>query len=605
MRGSGLSENTTRGIIVLVVIFLLLIGGIIVFSRFLITNIATANPAANTLALLVAATLPLLLFGIVIFQISRLLRQRAQGRAGARLKMRITIFFIFISLLSAAPQAMLAITFINSAMGTWFSASIGDALKGASRISIDYYREKVENLGSFGDGPRAPALVGEFAAAPDRAWRAIRSLNAGIDAVQLFTAAGREAAFRGDARARLAGAPAAGTRGIQPREDQGEVSILRDVKPLTMEGGRWVAVFSTLVSKELDRSARKITESLTVFNQVDRYRELFQIVLIAFFFLFSLPIFFITVLVSLLLTERIIGPIVSLEEATLRVAEGDFSFRILTRPRDELANLVDSFNGMIAELDHSRKKLLQAERITAWQEIAQRLAHEIRNPLTPIKLSAQRILRRHASAAAEGAAAVEGDGEREGFGKVLAGSVSAIIQEVENLEKLLREFGDFAKLPVPQPAPTGLRDLLAEVASVYANLSGTVEIDISDVSPAFVLSVDRAQMKQVFANLFTNAIHAMPSGGRLAVRADGVRKGHGSWCRVAVSDTGSGIPADEVGRIFDPYFTTKKEGTGLGLAIVQRIVFDHHGDVWVESTSGAGTTFFIDLPMGTEQWRAS
>ena len=117
--------------------------------------------------------------------------------------------------------------------------------------------------------------------------------------------------------------------------------------------------------------------------------------LVGFFFLFSLPIFFITILVSLLLTERIISPIVHLEDATRRVAEGDFSFRILTRPRDELATLVDSFNGMISELERSRRKLLQAERITAWQEIAQRLAHEIRNPLTPIKLSAQRMLKKH------------------------------------------------------------------------------------------------------------------------------------------------------------------------------------------------------------------
>jgi nitrogen fixation/metabolism regulation signal transduction histidine kinase len=288
---------------------------------------------------------------------------------------------------------------------------------------------------------------------------------------------------------------------------------------------------------------------------------------------------------------------VNLEEATQRVTEGDFSFRILTRPRDELANLVDSFNGMIAELDHSRKKLLQAERISAWQEIAQRLAHEIRNPLTPIKLSAQRILKRQADIpvppSAERAA-----GEVDEFGKVLSGSVSAIIQEVENLEKLLREFGDFAKLPVPQPAPVDLRELISEVASVYAHLSGAVRIDIGEVPAAIVLSVDRAQMKQVFANLFTNAVQAMPAGGTVSVRADRVRKGHGSWCRIAVSDTGTGIEAQDMPQIFDPYFTTKGEGTGLGLAIVQRIVFDHRGDVWAESNRGVGTTFFIDLPLG-------
>ena len=193
---------------------------------------------------------------------------------------------------------------------------------------------------------------------------------------------------------------------------------------------------SALLSADLRKNARKLTESLTLFTALDQFRELFRLVLVGFFFLFSLPIFFITILVSLLLTERIIGPIVHLEDATRRVAEGDFSFRILTRPRDELANLVDSFNGMISELERSRRKLLQAERITAWQEIAQRLAHEIRNPLTPIKLSAQRMLKKHE----EGA---------EDFAKVLHPAVSSIITEVENLERMLREFGEFAKLPVP------------------------------------------------------------------------------------------------------------------------------------------------------------
>jgi two-component system nitrogen regulation sensor histidine kinase NtrY len=325
------------------------------------------------------------------------------------------------------------------------------------------------------------------------------------------------------------------------------------------------------------------------------------------------------VLVSLLLTERLISPFVSLEEATQRVAEGDFSFRILTRPRDELANLVDSFNSMIAELDHSRKKLLQAERITAWQEIAQRLAHEIRNPLTPIKLSAQRILKKYRDgllasekssragmpaasdppSAAEMIHAEYRKAEADDFAKALSGSVSAIIQEVENLEKLLREFGEFAKLPVPQPAPTNLQEILAEVAAVYRNLSGTVSINMKEVADSIVLKVDRNQMKQVFANLFKNAIQAMPEGGVLSVRADCIRKGHVSFCRISVSDTGAGIEGQDMERIFDPYFTTKKDGTGLGLAIVQRIVFDHNGNVWVESRKGAGTTFFIDLPMGT------
>jgi nitrogen fixation/metabolism regulation signal transduction histidine kinase len=239
---------------------------------------------------------------------------------------------------------------------------------------------------------------------------------------------------------------------------------------------------------------------------------------------------------------------------------------------------------MISELERSRRKLLQAERITAWQEIAQRLAHEIRNPLTPIKLSAQRLLKKH-------------DEQPQDFERVLHPAVASIITEVENLERMLREFGEFAKLPVPMPTAVDLRAMLAEVVSVYGHLSAGVRFEMSEVPEGVMLSVDRAQMKRVFANLFTNAVHAMPDGGVLSVRADVVKKAHLNTCRIAVSDTGKGIPEKDMDRIFDPYFTTKKEGTGLGLAIVQRIVFDHKGNVWAESNGTSGTTFFIDLPV--------
>jgi len=580
----ALAENTSRGLFILVLLFVILIGVIIAFSRTFITTIAGADPAASTIALLVALVLPLVLLGVTIFQFVRLLRQRALRQSGAGLRLRLLLFFTLISILSAGPQAMLGITFVNSAMGTWFSSSIGDALRGARDSAIAYQKERLQSLGAFVDGPLAPGLVRSFAAAPDRTWKEIQAVNAGIGALQLFAPDGKELAFRGDARARLSTPEGAG--GQEVRED---VTILRDARRFAATGGSVTAVASALLSADLRKNARKLTESLTLFTALDQFRELFRIVLVAFFFLFSLPIFFITILVSLLLTERIIGPLVHLEDATRRVAEGDFSFRILTRPRDELANLVDSFNGMIAELERSRRKLLQAERITAWQEIAQRLAHEIRNPLTPIKLSAQRLLKKHEENA-------------EDFDTVLHPAVSSIIFEVENLERMLREFGDFAKLPMPKPVPVALKGMLGEVASLYEHLSASVRIDMKEVPDTVVLAVDRNQMKRVFANLFTNAIQAMPNGGLLSLRADLVKKAHAHLCRIAVRDTGTGIAEGDMDSIFDPYFTTKTNGTGLGLAIVQRIVFDHQGNVWAESDGSTGTTFFIDLPTaGTER----
>ncbi len=387
---AAMAENTSRGLIILVLLFVVLIGIIIAFSRTFITTITGADPAAATIALVAALALPLVLLGITVFQIARLLRQRALRLPGAGLRLRLLLFFVLISVLSAGPQAMLGIFFVNSAMGTWFSSSIGDALRGALNLSIDYQKGIQEQLAAFIGSPLTPRLLQDFTASPGRSWPEIQSLNPTIAALQVFSADGRSAAFGGDARARLSSALDA-----SGRDDREGVTILRRAQSLTVGGTRITAVASALLSADLRANVRKLTQSLTIFTALDQYGRLFRIALVGFFFLFSLPIFFITILVSLLLTERIISPIAHLEDATRRVAEGDFSFRILTRPRDELSALVDSFNGMISELERSRRKLLQAERITAWQEIAQRLAHEIRNPLTPIKLSAQRMLKKH------------------------------------------------------------------------------------------------------------------------------------------------------------------------------------------------------------------
>jgi two-component system nitrogen regulation sensor histidine kinase NtrY len=586
---SAVSGNTSRGLIVLLCIFLVLIVGIVLFSGRLVPSIAGATPEANSLALIVIVALPAALLVIVAAQFVRLLHQRAQRLPGAGLKLRLTAFFMLVAILAAGPQLALAVTFINSAMGTWFQTSTGAALRAASKVTIETWQEKLDNLRAFSEGAHVVGLTADFAASPDRTWKAVRGWNRGIAAVQLFASDGREVAFRGDERARLSDPVdlLTAAEGVQPREDLGDVSVLRAVRRITVPrlGRATMVIFSAVVSKELDLSARMFTESLTTFSQVERYGRAYQFVLLGFFLLVSLPIFLATALVSLLLTDRIISPIVHLEEATRRVAEGDFGFRILTPSRDELASLVESFNVMIAELDGSRRKLIAAERITAWQEIARRLAHEIRNPLTPIKLSAQRILKKHGEGAAD-------------FDSALFSSVAAIIREVEGLERLLGEFSEFARLPEPALEPVRLRELLGEVASTYAPASGTVQVDLHEVPVDLVLSVDRAQIRRAFANLFTNAVQAMPGGGRLVVRTDAVRKGHQAWCRLAVSDTGPGIPEADRERIFDPYYTTKKSGTGLGLAIVRRIVFDHGGNVWVESRPGAGATFYVDLPAG-------
>ncbi len=368
--------------------------------------------------------------------------------------------------------------------------------------------------------------------------------------------------------------------GVPVRKTNGDTTILRVTVPLTR-----TVVLGIVYPRTFDEIASRITAARRVSRQLADYQQVFRVVVVLFYAVFSIPILLLAILVSFLLTDDIIRPIVHLEEATRRVAEGDFSFRLLARRNDELAALVASFNRMIAELESSRRKLVQAEKIETWKEIAQRLAHEIRNPLTPIKLSAQRILRK-----AEASASDE-------LREVLEPAVSAIVKEVDNLNKLLVEFREFTRLPDLKPEPVDVRALMEEVLSVYRNMSSSVSFECRYQAEDHHIVADRDQTRQAFANLIKNAIQAMPDGGRVIVSTDLVTKDQTEYLRVRIQDTGQGMDEEAREKAFEPYFTTKKEGSGLGLAIVERIVFDHNGRIWFETERGRGTTFFVDLPV--------
>ena len=577
--------TTSTGLLVLVLIFILFTGLIIVFFQQFISNLAYADSTANVIVVITAIALPLILLAIIVFQISRLARERARRLPGTRFKTRLLLFFAFIALFSSIPQTLLSINFINSTISFWLDVQIGEALKGGLNISLDYYDDKVETLRNFGTSYHLRTLLQGMERNPDRVWSNIKELNSDIDFIEVFDHRGQEVFFRGSVEGRVIEfSTIQSFSGSLPKLDREGFSILRHLSRHRIDGEDYAVLSGIVLSAGFANQVRSITESLETFSQLGRYKDIFKRVIVVFYFLFSFPVFLLSILVSFLLADEIIRPIVNLEEATRRVAEGDFTVRILSRSNDELSVLVSSFNRMVGELSGSRKKLLQAEKISAWQEIAQRLAHEIKNPLTPIKLSAQRILKKY-------------NLNKDEFDRILIPAITAIIEEVENLDKMLVEFREFTRLPLPAPELLNLKSLVNEVTAMYKQLSRRVRIDISAIPRELELSVDRNQMKQVLANLLKNAIQAMTDGGEITLSADIVEKGDKAFCRIWVRDTGEGIDEQVGENIFHPYFTTKKDGTGLGLAIVERVIFDHSGTIRFETQKNIGTTFIIDLPM--------
>jgi two-component system nitrogen regulation sensor histidine kinase NtrY len=225
--------------------------------------------------------------------------------------------------------------------------------------------------------------------------------------------------------------------------------------------------------------------------------------------------------------------------------------------------------------------LMRAQKIAAWREVARRLAHEIKNPLTPIQLSAQRIRKKYAERSADLDEAVE-----EG--------TAAIVNEVAALKNLVDEFARFARLPAPNPVPTDLEEFLTAALAIYDRRHPNVRI-VPACEPNLPRALlDQEQMKRVLVNLVDNAVEAMGGEGTVTVAA--LRAPTSGIIRIEVSDDGPGIRPENRDRLFLPYFSTKKRGTGLGLAIVHRIVTDHKGRIRVEDNQPHGARFVIDLP---------
>jgi two-component system nitrogen regulation sensor histidine kinase NtrY len=245
-----------------------------------------------------------------------------------------------------------------------------------------------------------------------------------------------------------------------------------------------------------------------------------------------------------------------------------------------LRDAQESYIGLILVLE-DLSNLIKAQKVAAWREVARRIAHEIKNPLTPIQLSAQRILKKWRS----------GDPE---VGRVIEECTETITQYVDGLKTLVNEFSRFARMPPVAPVPTQLDKVIHNALVLYEGVHAKLTI-VRQIAPDLpTLNLDPEQMKRVLINLVDNAIHSQNGEGTITVSASYNPRTQSA--RVEVVDEGPGIPPEDREKLFVPYFSTKPGGTGLGLAIVHRIVSDHHGTLRVEENVPHGTRFVIELP---------
>ena len=552
---------------VLVLIYSLLCILTVLFSRNFFVEILQDGIVPDQLNLIVFFTIPAVLIIMLGISLFSLAADFITKRPGSKFNARLLAYFAVIIVFSTTPVALTTVTALNQFVRFWRSIDAVSANSAANSFVADNYSLHLERFDSI-------IKQTDFARTGAR-------LPQDIAAVQVFRLADgnwTETSFSGEQQFWLPSLPSA-ENGFPARELPRDQDTIRYV---LRQPANTIRLISYNLGGDFDRGRAALENQAERFEIINLLRENIRPLLMYHFVVFFLPTLLMTVLIAISFTRRITHPIVELTEATRRVAEGNFSIQILTRRNDELGLLIRSFNAMVQDLEKSRAAIVKSEKISIWQNMAQQLAHEIKNPLTPIKLSAERVLRRWKN-------------DPENVGEILESSMMAIIQETEGLSALLNEFRTLSKPMEPSQVWTSLREPVEEVINAYSSSYPAVKFNIDYVETGVMVKIDKNRLMQILTNLVINAVDAMNGSGSVEIRTDLVKKREVFYCRISVKDSGKGISEKDSQFVFTPYFTTKDSGTGLGLPIVERIVNDHGGAIWFDSAEGTGTTFYVDL----------
>jgi nitrogen fixation/metabolism regulation signal transduction histidine kinase len=276
----------------------------------------------------------------------------------------------------------------------------------------------------------------------------------------------------------------------------------------------------------------------------------------------------------------IITPIQKLLAGTKEVSLGNLEISIPHKHHDEMKTLIDGFNTMIRNLKQHQQDLADMSKKVAWTEMARKVAHEIKNPLTPIQLSDEHLLNVY-------------NDKSENFDDVLKESTSYIINEVENLRRIAQKFLETSKDIELQKNILNLHDIIKETIAPYKKiLTERIQIKEHISGQNFRFLGDKVKIKIALRNIFTNAIEAIQKKGVISISLSSQNK----KLKLVIQDTGPGIDEDMLNRIFEPYFSTKDVGTGLGLPIAKKIIEDHDGSIEASSKENKGSTITIRLP---------
>ena len=560
---------------------IILIGIISVFTVFVITVIYISFKVEPILLLQVITKNRLLLiillfiFGVmfvfVLYNLFQVVVDRIKNREGSRFRFRLTLFFLIIASIPIVPLSIVSNNLISKSISLWFVSGIENSLTDAIEVSKELYTK--------------------FSEESEREWYSIcrDCTEEEIARYEYVTIEGVFVYLRDEKQMKSVYAkdPAvmAGIEGLEGLDPE-----MESWKRVHIGNSEYLVVPSD--NSELGRVflVRKIPDSIQEYTGqislgLQNYRTLkiirdpIRVIVVLFYVVVTMPIVLLTFYLSFSISKDVTIPIRELAIATQKVASDKLDYKVEFEAKDELKLLIDSFNKMTEDLRVNKELVKHSERIAAWRDIARRLAHEIKNPLTPIKLSAERILKLYK--------------RNDRYREILAKGINTIIMEVNNINEMVNEFSKVARFPETKLQRADIVPLIDDIIGFLKESYREISFSFYHSEDNVYLLIDKAQIRRALLNIFYNSINAIPQKGNVTVECYR-RKGKEGFYTVSVNDDGVGIPEDIREKIFDPYFSKDGRGTGLGLTIVEKIVIDNNGRIWFESKPGE-TTFHMEF----------
>ena len=720
-----------------IIVLSLVLISVLIATQVHLTKISSEVPMSANItifALINVITLLIILFIYLLARnIFKLFRERQMDKMGARLRTKLAVAFVSFSLFPTLLLFFVSAGYISNSIQNWFNSQIETSLNESMEVAQTYYKNSAANALFYAE--QISQTIKNRKLLNDENLGQLKTLikekqreyNLGV--VEVFSAQREELV-----RAVNPKLPASEytnpssddlDTGLKGKELSrvnalGKADLIRGIVPVF---SNWkesdvvgVVVVNYYVPYSLVSKMKEITTSYHDFKQLKILRKPITTTYILTLLLITIVIITLSVWFGVNLARSLTDPIQDLAEATRQIADGNLEITLTGESRDEIGQLIHSFNRMAADLrtnqlalrdsnqelnssnleiegrrrymetvlrhitagvisannhgiittinksaetllkikrteaigkhfrdvlssthlhivkellreialnkkdilnrqielqtDETRivlqinltilkdengdflgtvvvfddlTNLIKAQRMAAWREVARRIAHEIKNPLTPIQLSAQRLRKRYL-------ATFSGDDH------VFDQSTETIIKSVEELKNLVNEFSQFARMPAAQFAPCNLNDIVAEAVNLYSEAHREVAFSFIADKALPELQLDRDQIKRVLINLLENAVAAVEENG--AVLVESLYNSELKMASFSVADTGHGISREDRPRLFEPYFSTKKSGTGLGLSIVNTIITDHNGFIRVRDNEPKGTKFIIELPTG-------